>query len=75
MRCRCTSSRAPSIRRWCRAYGWPDIAPEHGFHELDFLPENDRTRFTISDKARRVALERLLELNFKRHAEEEEKKG
>jgi len=42
---------------------------------FDFLPENDRTRFTISDKARRMVLERLLELNFRRHAEEEGKKG
>ena len=58
-----------------RAYGWLDIDPEHGFHELDFLPENDRTRFTISEQARRVVLERLLELNFRRHAEEEGKKG
>lgn len=57
-----------------RAYGWPDIDPEHVFHELDFIPENDRTRFTISEKARRVVLERLLDLNFKRHAEEEGKK-
>ena len=32
-------------------------------------------RFTISDKARRMVLERLLELNFRRHIEEEGKKG
>jgi len=53
-----------------KAYGWVDIRPEHGFYELDFLPENDRVRYTISPAARREVLERLLELNFQRHAEE-----
>ena len=53
-----------------KAYGWMDIKPEHGFYELDFLPENDRVRYTISPEARRKVLERLLELNFQRHAEE-----
>ena len=57
------------------AYGWVDVKLEHGFYELDFLPENDRTRYTICDKARREVLERLLELNFRRHAEEERKKS
>lgn len=53
-----------------KAYGWVDIKPEHGFYELDFLPENDRVRYTICEKARRTVLERLLELNFQRKAEE-----
>ncbi len=53
-----------------RAYGWSDLEPGHGFHDLDYLPENDRTRFTICDAARRTVLERLLELNFRRKAEE-----
>lgn len=53
-----------------RAYGWTDIEPAHAFRDLEFLPENDRTRFTISEAARRAVLERLLELNFRRHEEE-----
>jgi hypothetical protein len=53
-----------------KAYRWTDIKPDHGFYELDFLPENDRVRYTICDKARREVLERLLELNFQRHKEE-----
>ncbi|MHC6201667.1 Eco57I restriction-modification methylase domain-containing protein [Breznakiellaceae bacterium SP9] len=52
------------------AYGWNDLALDHGFYELEFLPENDRVRFTVSNEARREILKRLLELNHKRHQEE-----
>ncbi|QTX31824.1 N-6 DNA methylase [Aminithiophilus ramosus] len=52
------------------AYGWSDIPLEHGFHELEFLPENDRVRYTVSRAARREILERLLKLNHRRHDEE-----
>lgn len=48
------------------AYGWQDLALGHGFHEVDYLPENDRIRFTISEAARVVVLERLLKENFRR---------
>jgi hypothetical protein len=54
------------------AYGWTDIPLGHGFHEVDFLPENDRVRYTISPIARREVLTRLLELNHKYHGEEAE---
>ena len=58
------------------AYGWNDLDLGHGFHEVDFLPENDRVRYTISPKARKQVLRRLLLLNHERHAEEEAaKKG
>lgn len=57
------------------AYGWDDIALEHGYHEVDFLPENDRTRYTISPIARKEILRRLLLLNHERYAEEERGKG
>lgn len=53
-----------------KAYSWVDIKPGHGFHDLDFLPVNDRTRYTIAPEARREVLERLLELNYRRHGEE-----
>lgn len=53
------------------AYGWTDIILGHDFHEVDFLPENDRVRFTISPSARREILKRLLELNHRYHAEEQ----
>ena len=62
------------------AYGWnhqSDFGPElklgHAFHSLDYLPENDRTRFTISPDARRDVLARLLKLNHQRAAAEQEK--
>jgi len=52
------------------AYGWSDLPLQHGFHELEFLPENDRVRYTVSNAARREILRSLLELNHARHAEE-----
>lgn len=52
------------------AYGWEDLDLGHDFHEVPYLPENDRTRFTISESARLEILKRLLDLNEKRHEEE-----
>ncbi len=52
------------------AYGWRDIALCHDFYEVDYLPENDRWRFTIHPDARKEVLKRLLELNHKIHEEE-----
>ena len=59
------------------AYGWheaseagPAIALEHAFYEVDYLPENDRIRYTIAPQARKEVLKRLLLLNHQRHAEE-----
>jgi len=52
------------------AYGWSDIKLRHDFYEVDYLPENDRIRFTIHPDARKEALKRLLELNHKIHKEE-----
>lgn len=54
------------------AYGWNDITLHHNFYEVDYLPENDRIRFTIHPYARKEVLKRLLELNHKIHAEEVE---
>lgn len=60
------------------AYGWrepsvdgPAINLRHDFYEVDYLPEDDRTRYTIHPDARRELLKRLLLLNHKRHAEEQ----
>lgn len=53
-----------------RAYGWNDMDLEHGFHEVPYLPENDRVRFTISEAARVEVLRRLSELNRQRYEEE-----
>ena len=47
------------------AYGWSDLALDHGFHETA-----QGVRFTISEAARREVLGRLLELNHQRYAEE-----
>lgn len=52
------------------AYGWFDLPLAHGFQEQDYLPENDRTRYTISPAARREVLRRLLQLNHEIHARE-----
>lgn len=52
------------------AYGWEDIGLRHDFYEVDYLPENDRVRYTIHPDARKEVLKRLLELNHKIHAEE-----
>ncbi|MEW6381439.1 MAG: type IIL restriction-modification enzyme MmeI [bacterium] len=53
-----------------RAYGWGDLDLEHGFHEVPYLPEIDRVRFTISERARLEVLRRLSELNRQRYEEE-----
>jgi hypothetical protein len=52
------------------AYGWDDLDLEHGFHEVPYLPENDRIRFTINEPARREVLRRLSDLNKQRYEEE-----
>ncbi|WP_322084722.1 Eco57I restriction-modification methylase domain-containing protein [Burkholderia sp. BCC1972] len=53
-----------------RAYGWNDLDLAHGFHEVPYLPENDRVRFTISEAARIEVLRRLSALNRMRYEEE-----
>ena len=62
------------------AYGWhqpsdagPALALRHDFYEVDYLPENDRVRYTIHPDARKEILKRLLQLNHKLYAEEEAK--
>jgi hypothetical protein len=47
------------------AYGWADLKLDHGFHET-----KQGIRFTISESARREVLQRLLQLNHERYAEE-----
>ncbi|MBT8768738.1 Eco57I restriction-modification methylase domain-containing protein [Metapseudomonas boanensis] len=51
-------------------YGWEDIDLDHDFHEVPYLPESDRIRFTISETARVEVLRRLTELNRLRYEEE-----
>jgi hypothetical protein len=50
-----------------RAYGWDDLLDQldHGFH-----PVGRETRYTIGPAAQREILDRLLELNHQRYAEE-----
>jgi hypothetical protein len=59
------------------AYAWHNPGPDgpaidlgHDFHEVETLPENDRTRYTITPQARKDLLTRLLKLNHTRAAEE-----
>lgn len=56
------------------AYGWTDIQLRHDFYEVDYLPENDRVRYTIHPDARKEILKRLLDLNHQ-YFEEEAKQG
>jgi hypothetical protein len=51
-----------------QSYGWVDISLKHGFYEMEYLPENDRIRFTVQHSARKEILKRLLELNHKTYA-------
>lgn len=53
------------------AYGWGDVALEHGFHAVAYLPGNDRSRFTISETARAEILRRFAHLNRQRYDEQE----
>ncbi|GAA1466887.1 hypothetical protein NE857_14740 [Nocardiopsis exhalans] len=50
------------------AYGWGDLELQHGHYETE-----QGVRWTIDPKVRVEILDRLLELNFDRHAEEERK--
>lgn len=64
------------------AYGWHEASQKwgkpidlrHDFYELEYLPENDRVRYTIHPEARKEVLKRLLLLNHESF-EEEAKKG
>ncbi|MBN2793206.1 MAG: hypothetical protein JXQ81_11925 [Desulfuromonadales bacterium] len=47
-----------------------DLNLRHDFYELDYLSENDRTRFAIQLEARREVLKCLLELNLKIYLKE-----
>jgi hypothetical protein len=52
------------------AYGWHDLALDHGFHAVPYLPDNDRLRFTVSEPARQEILRRLAALNKERYSAE-----
>jgi hypothetical protein len=59
------------------AYAWHEPSPDgpaidlaHDFQQVETLPENDRTRYTITPQARKDLLTRLLKLNHHRAAEE-----
>ncbi|MEQ9355515.1 hypothetical protein [Coleofasciculus chthonoplastes] len=54
------------------AYGWTDLLPSQraGGLEHDFHETKQGLRFTISETVRREVLDRLLQLNHERYAEE-----
>ncbi|MFZ2279983.1 MAG: type IIL restriction-modification enzyme MmeI [Prosthecobacter sp.] len=59
------------------AYGWHQDSPDgpaitlgHDFQQVETLPENDRTRYTITPEARKELLKRLLTLNHRRAGEQ-----
>jgi hypothetical protein len=47
------------------AYGWTDVDLEHGFWNV-----RQGTRFTVGPNARTAILDRMLQLNHERYAEE-----
>lgn len=47
------------------AYDWRDLDLGHGFHET-----KQGVRYTINESSRRIVLDKLLELNHQRYAEE-----
>jgi hypothetical protein len=53
-----------------QSYGWTDLALEHGFHKVGYLPEEDSLRFTVSESARLNLLARTAELNRSRYKHE-----
>ncbi|MET3497865.1 Eco57I restriction-modification methylase domain-containing protein [Variovorax boronicumulans] len=64
------------LDRLCaRAYGWDDLTLEHGFFDLEYLPESDRKRFTVCNTARSGARRRLGLLNQDQHGAESNSKA
>ena len=45
------------------SYGWTDLELNHGFYSVDYLPERDNVRFTISEESRLEILRKLSKLN------------
>ena len=54
-----------------QAYGWTEIALNHDFHAVSYLPANDRIRYTICEEARLEILRCLSRLNRERYEEEQ----
>ncbi len=50
-----------------KLYEWEGLDLEHGFHELEYLPDNDCIRYTISRTACFEVLHRLALENRERH--------
>jgi hypothetical protein len=69
----CTDSDITELRRIhvavdeevMRCYGWSDLDLDHGFHDT-----RQGVRYTVGPAARQEILDRLLELNHARYAEE-----
>ncbi len=55
-----------------QAYGWDDLLGGEGLNH-DFHETKQGLRYTISEPIRREILDRLLQLNFDRYAEEEQR--
>lgn len=53
-----------------QCYEFGDIHLKHGFHPQEYLPENDRVRYTICQEARFEILQKLLERNHLVRSEE-----
>ncbi|NTV66692.1 MAG: hypothetical protein HGB06_03245 [Chlorobaculum sp.] len=53
-----------------QTYGWTDLDISHDLYQVEYIPETDRTRYTLHPNAHREVLKRLLALNHKIHEEE-----
>lgn len=49
------------------SYGWHDIELRHDFYAVEYLPPNDRMRFTVCGDARLEIVRRLMRLNKERY--------
>ncbi|HIU17831.1 MAG TPA: hypothetical protein IAB01_05185 [Candidatus Avidesulfovibrio excrementigallinarum] len=57
-------------RQAAAAYGWDDLDMSHDFRQVEYLPENDRTRHTIAEPVRLEIVRRLSALNRERYEAE-----
>jgi len=50
-----------------KAYGYRNLNPDYGFHEVSYLPQGKNVRYTISETVREELLYRLSELNREKY--------
>jgi hypothetical protein len=56
-------------------YGWRNVDPSTGFHQVGYLPNGKNVRFTVSEEARVKILRLLSKLNKARFEEQSKSSG